>query len=145
MTERPHDPDCIFCKIIAGDIPCLKVWEDDETLAFMDINPGNTGHALAIPKAHYPNLFETPADILAPTIATARRVARAVQAAIAPDGINMVQANGEGAGQSVFHLHLHILPRRNGDGLTMNWGHVPGDMEEIKAAYAKVLAAMESE
>lgn len=135
--------DCVFCMIVAGKIPCFKLWEDDRTLAFMDVNPANPGHALAIAKTHAENLYEMSPEDLAATAQTAQRVAAAVKAAVSPDGINLVQANGPGAGQSVFHFHIHILPRHDGDNLSMNWGHTPGDMEEIKAVYEKVLAAID--
>lgn len=137
------DENCVFCKIVAGAIPCFKLWEDDRTLAFMDVNPGNPGHALAIPKAHAENLYAIAAEDLAATAATAQRVAKAVDTALSPDGINLVQANGPGAGQSVFHFHFHILPRARDDGLRMNWGHTPGDMDAIKAVHEKVLAVIE--
>jgi histidine triad (HIT) family protein len=136
------DPSCIFCKIIAGAIPCFKVFEDAGTLAFMDINPANPGHCLVIPRSHHPTLFETPPEVLGQVMASVHRVATAVQAALAPDGINLVQANGKGAEQSVFHFHMHIIPRRVGDGLKMNWGHRPGDMAAIGAAAEKIKAAL---
>lgn len=138
--------DCVFCKIIAGDIPCFKVYEDEHTLAFMDINPANRGHALAIPRKHEPDLMDSTDETLAVTIAAARRVARAVQAAVEPDGINLVQANGPGAAQSVFHLHLHVIPRFEGDDLKLNWGvpPKPGDMDEIKAVSETIAAHMET-
>ena len=136
------DPDCIFCKIVAGAIPCFKLWEDDRTLAFMDINPGNEGHALAIAKEHWRDVYELPPALLGPVAATAQRVAAAVKKTVGPDGINLVQANGPGAGQSVFHFHIHILPRRSGDELKLNWGHKPGDMAAIKALYERVKANM---
>jgi len=137
--------DCIFCKIIKGDIPCVKLYEDDDTLAFMDINPANRGHALAIPKSHEPNLFEARDETLAVTIATAKKVARAVQETVQPDGINLVQANGPGAAQSVFHLHLHVVPRFDDDDLRMNWGvpPKPGDMDEIKSLGERIAANIE--
>jgi histidine triad (HIT) family protein len=136
------DPTCVFCKIVAGAIPCFKLFEDADTIAFMDINPGNDGHALAIPKAHHRDLFALPPALLAATARTAQRVALAVHKALGPDGINLVQANGKGAEQSVFHFHLHVLPRRVGDGLALNWGHRPGDMARIQAVYEKIKAAM---
>ena len=105
------DPDCIFCKIVAGEIPCFKIYEDEATLAFMDINPANEGHVLAIPKAHWEDLHCTPDELLAATIGTAKRVAGALQSLLSPDGINLAQANGEGAAQSVFHFHLHMRPQ----------------------------------
>jgi len=137
--------ECVFCKIIAGDIPCFKLYEDAQTLAFMDINPANRGHALAIPRKHEPNLMESSDQTLAATIATARRVARAVQAAVAPDGINLVQANGPGAAQSVFHLHLHVIPRFEGDDLKLNWGVPPGpgDLDEVRALSEQIMRHIE--
>lgn len=136
------DANCIFCKIVAGQIPCFKLHDDQHTLAFMDINPANPGHALAIAKEHWENLPAMPANLLGPVLATAQRVAKAVEAVVKPDGINLLQANGAGAGQSVFHFHVHVLPRRNGDELKINWEAKPGDMAAIKATYEKVLAAM---
>lgn len=136
--------DCIFCKIVAGEIPCFKLYEDEHTLAFMDINPANRGHSLAIPKAHTPNLLESPDETLAVTVATARKVARAVQMTVNPDGLNLVQANGPGAAQSVFHLHMHVIPRFTGDNLMLNWGISPGDMDEIKALSERIAASIEA-
>lgn len=130
--------NCIFCKIVAGEIPCFKVYEDGHTLAFMDINPATRGHALVIPKEHSPNLFESPDAQLAAVAAAARKVGKAIQAALAPDGLNLVQANGPGAAQSVFHLHFHVLPRYTGDNLLLNWGMNPGDMDEIKAVSEQI-------
>lgn len=132
--------DCIFCKIIAGEIPSFKLYEDGGTLAFMDINPANEGHALVIPKAHTADLHSTPEDALAATIATARKVAGALQKTLAPDGINLVQANGRAAAQSVFHFHMHVLPRREGDELKLNWGLRPGDMDAIGALAERIRA-----
>jgi len=138
--------DCVFCKILAGEIPCFKLCEDEHTLAFMDINPANSGHALVIPRKHEPNLLESSDQTLAVTIATARKVARAVQSALAPDGINLVQANGPGAAQSVFHLHLHVIPRFEGDELKLNWGVPPrpGDMDQIKAVCEQIAGHIEA-
>ena len=140
---HPTDGSCIFCKIVAGQIPCFKLYEDADTIAFMDINPVNDGHALAVAKGHYPNIQDIPADVLGKTAATAQRVAKAQHKALQPAGINLLQANGPGAGQSVFHLHFHVLPRTAQDGeLKVNWGHNPGDMARIKAVYEKMLQAM---
>lgn len=136
------DPNCIFCKIIAGDIPSFRLFEDDRTLAFMDINPANPGHTLVIPKHHATGLLDLPPEWLGATIATAQKVAQAVEAALSPDGINLVQANGEGAAQSVKHFHLHVIPRRLGDDLKLNWGIKPGDMGEIGQIAERVRAAM---
>jgi len=135
-----QDANCIFCKIIKGEIPSFKIYEDDKTFAFMDINPGNPGHCLAIPKFHAETIFTTPDEWVMATAATVRRVARAVQAALSPYGMNIVQANGPGAKQSVMHLHVHILPRVQDDNLLLNWGLAPGNMDQIKALAEKIKA-----
>ncbi len=134
--------DCIFCKIVAGEIPSFKLYEDDDVFSFMDINPLHDGHCLIIPKAHYPNIFEAPGDVLAKLMPVVGRMARAVNAALAPDGINIMQANGEAAGQSVFHIHFHVLPRAMGDDAKINWGLRPGDMDRIAANADKIRAAL---
>jgi histidine triad (HIT) family protein len=132
MNETDHlDADCIFCKIIRGEIPSFKVFEDDKTFAFMDINPISPGHSLVIPKFHSVNLYETPDEWVAETAMGVRRLARAVEKTLTPAGINTLQANGPGAKQSVFHLHMHVIPRGMDDGLTMNWELNPGDMDAI--------------
>jgi histidine triad (HIT) family protein len=130
-TIMPRDPDCIFCKIVAGAVPSFKLCEDAETLAFMDINPVHDGHCLVIPKAHYPTVFEIAPDSMAAVARTAIGLAKAVNAAVKPDGLNLVQSNGPGAAQSVDHFHIHVLPRRIGDGLLINWPLKPGDMTHI--------------
>jgi histidine triad (HIT) family protein len=135
--------DCIFCKIVAGEIPSFKLYEDAHTLAFMDINPVNPGHCLVVPKIHSPNLFESDDKELAHTMATVRKVARAVQKALNPYGMNLLQANGPGAAQSVFHLHIHIIPRERDDDLRMNWGLTAGNKDEIAKIAEKIKAAIE--
>ena len=132
------DPNCIFCKIAAGAIPSIKLWEDAETLAFMDINPANDGHCLVIPKAHFPTLFTLAPEAFAAAGRTVVKVAKAVQAALTPDGINLLQANGPGAGQSVYHFHIHVLPRRRDDGLAINWTPKPGDPARIAEIAEKI-------
>lgn len=127
------DSSCIFCKIVAGEIPAIKVYEDDATLSFMDINPAAEGHALVVPKEHWTDIRDITDEALSAVALTAKQVAGAIDAALAPDGINLVQCNGEGAAQSVLHLHMHVLPRSVGDGLKLNWGLVPGDMDRISA------------
>lgn len=135
-----QDPNCIFCKIVAGTIPSFKLYEDAKTLAFMDINPAGPGHALVIPKAHARNLFESDDADLAAAIATARKVATAIEKTVKPAGLNLIQANGPGAAQSVFHLHLHLLPRQPGDELKINWGLKPGNKDEIAALAERIRA-----
>ena len=143
MSDQHLDDDCIFCKIIRGEIPSFKVHEDDDTFTFMDINPINRGHVLVIPKHHSKDIKETSADWVGKTFAGAARIARAVQKTVNPDGINILQANGPGAKQSVFHLHVHIIPRLMDDGLTMNWDLVPGDMDEIGKLAEEIAANVE--
>jgi histidine triad (HIT) family protein len=123
--------DCVFCRIRDGQIPSVKIHEDERTLAFMDINPLNAGHCLVVTKAHAPTLFEAEVADLQAAIAAARRVARAIRDALAPDGLNMLQANGAAAFQSVPHFHLHLIPRFTGDGKGFDWKLVPGDRDAI--------------
>jgi histidine triad (HIT) family protein len=130
MTS-PSEPGCIFCKIVAGTIPCFKIHEDALTIAFMDINPLNPGHALVVPKGHYPDLYAVDGLSLAAAARTAQRVARALKQAVAPEGLNLLQANGEAAGQTVGHFHIHVVPRRTGDRGRLDWEHVPGEKAEI--------------
>ncbi len=123
--------DCIFCKIIAGEIPCFKLYESDDTLAFMDINPANEGHALVIPKEHFADVQAVSNAAISSTVITAKMIAAAVEKTLSPDGINLLQCNGPAAAQSVLHFHMHVLPRREGDELKLNWGLEPGDMDAI--------------
>ena len=138
-----QDPDCIFCKIVAGDIPSFKILEDDRTIAFMDVNPAAEGHALIAPKFHAANILDVSSDWLAATVESTRRVARAIETTLAPEGMNVIQANGPGAAQSVLHLHFHVVPRSADDGLTTNWGHVPGDMDAIADLATRIAANVE--
>lgn len=137
------DPDCLFCKIIAGEIPCFKVYEDDKSLAFMDINPANPGHALAIPKNHAQDVFSIEAEDIAAAANAARLVAGALSEELDLDGLNLVQANGPGAKQSVMHLHIHVLPRRMDDNLPLNWPIEQGDMDAIADLAARLRARLE--
>ena len=113
--------DSIFCRIVAGTSDCQEIYQDEATLAFMDINPANDGHCLVIPKAHFENVFDMPPSDFGKVASTAAKVARAVNEVLQPGGINLTQANGEAAGQSVLHVHIHVLPRRAGDDLLINW------------------------
>ncbi|MFO1079952.1 MAG: HIT family protein [Reyranellaceae bacterium] len=138
----PSESDCIFCKIVAGQIPCYKLLEDEHTVAFMDINPVNPGHALSVAKGHWPTIDVIPPEILAAVAATAQRVSKAVIRELKPIGVNLLQANGAGAGQSVPHLHLHIMPRRAGDNVALNWDYKPGDRAEIEAIWQRLKGAL---
>ncbi len=113
--------DCIFCKIIAQEIPSTVVYEDDDVLVFMDIAPIIKGHALVVPKKHYDPVTETPDDVLAKLHSIAKRVAQAQMNGLGADGVNIMQNNGTAAGQEVAHIHVHVIPRFNGDGHHWNW------------------------
>ncbi len=135
--------DCIFCKIVADEIGSIPVFEDDHTLAFMDINPVARGHTLIVPKQHWQNLYEMPDEHLGYVSASAKRIAVAVKFALNPDGVSLIQANGQGASQSVLHFHMHIVPRTMGDELKINWQLRPGDLDEIREVAAQLAAAVE--
>lgn len=125
--------DCIFCKVISGDTPSYKIYEDEKTFAFLDTMPTNKGHVLVIPKEHYKNIFDTPEDIMCALIKTSKKMASIVKQAVGADGINVYMNNETGAGQIVFHTHIHIIPRFEKDGLKL-WGGTPykeGEKEEI--------------
>jgi len=143
-VTHPTDGSCIFCRIVAGQLPCFKLLEDDKTIAFMDINPVNPGHALAVAKGHWPTVDVIPADVIAAVAQTAQKIAKAVVTELKPNGVNLVQANGAGAGQSVphLHIHIHIMPRRAGDAVSLNWEPKPGDMKEIEAISKRLKAAL---
>jgi len=136
------NPSCVFCRIGAGTIPSHKLCEDARSFAFLDINPANRGHALVIPKAHAPNLVASDDVDLAAVMATIRRVAAAIEKVVKPDGFNLLQANGPGAAQSVMHFHMHVVPRKSGDGLMMNWPLVPGDHKDLAALAAEIRAVL---
>lgn len=123
--------DCIFCAIAAGEIPSFKVYEDELVLAYLDINPFSEGHTLVIPKAHTAGLLDTDDATLAAIIARVKKVAAHLKTALGCDGFNILQNNGEAAGQTVRHLHFHIVPRRNGD--TLVFENHAGDMGTLKA------------
>ena len=134
------DPDCIFCKIIAGEIPCFKLYEDDATLSFMDINPASDGHALVIPKEHGRDVYAISDEAIAATMQTAKKIAGAVAKTLQPGGLNLLQCNGPAAAQSVMHFHMHVLPRQDGDDLKLNWGPKPGNMDAIAALAERIRA-----
>ena len=143
MTQGHLDNDCIFCKIIRCEMPSFKIYEDEDALAFMDVNPLTPGHALVVPRYHAQDILEMPGDWIGKSFVAAGRVARAIQKTLSPDGISIVQANGPGAKQSVFHLHVHVIPRSINDNLAMNWELVAGDMEKIRRMAKKISANVE--
>jgi histidine triad (HIT) family protein len=134
--------NCVFCRIRDGEIPSTRVYEDERTIAFMDINPLNDGHCLVIPRAHAATIFETEEADLRAAITTARRVAIAIRDTLRPEGLNVLQANGAAAFQSVPHFHLHLVPRWTGDGKGFDWPLVAGDPARIQAAADRIRAAL---
>ena len=123
--------DCIFCAIAAGEIPSFKASEDDVALAYLDINPFAKGHTLVIPKAHSEGLLDASDETLAALVARVKRVAAHIKEKLGCDGFNILQNNGEAAGQTVKHIHFHIVPRWNGDPLAFENSN--GDMEALKS------------
>ncbi len=109
--------DCIFCKIVKGEVPCHRVYEDEQTFAFLDINPIARGHTLVIPKAHRADILDAPADDVAAVAQSAKKVAEALVGGLGAEGVNILHASRQAAQQTVFHLHFHVVPRRRGDGL----------------------------
>jgi histidine triad (HIT) family protein len=123
--------DCVFCKIRDGQIPSFKIHEDERTLTLMDINPINSGHCLVVTKAHAATIHEADAEDLKAVMVAAKKVAAAIQHALRPEGLNLLQANGAAAFQSVPHFHLHLIPRWNGDGKGFDWKLVAGNRDQI--------------
>jgi histidine triad (HIT) family protein len=132
MPER--DPDCLFCKIVAGEIPSTRVVEDERTVAFMDINPATRGHVLVVPRAHATDLGAVPDEDLAACALTAGRMARRAKEVLGADGVNLMNSWGRDAWQTVFHFHVHVIPRYAGDPLELPWTPSPGDEDEIAEA-----------
>ncbi|HUV09260.1 MAG TPA: HIT family protein [Spirochaetia bacterium] len=131
--------ECIFCKIIAGEIPAVTVLDEEPVLAFMDINPSSPGHMLVAPKRHAENIFEISESDLAAVMKGVKRCATAVKEALKAEGVTVLQLNGRASDQIVPHLHIHIIPRWEHDGLPISsWEMKPGDMEEIKDIARKV-------
>jgi histidine triad (HIT) family protein len=135
------DPDCIFCKILAGELPATIVDEDERTVSFMDINPATRGHVLVIPRAHSEDLMSIDLDDLcAVAVASQRQAARAKER-LRADGVNLVNSCGSVAWQTVFHFHVHVIPRYSGDPLRLPWVPAPGDPAEIAAAAQELTGA----
>lgn len=134
--------DCVFCKIRDGQLPSLKVYEDERTLVIMDINPLNSGHCLVLTKPHAATIYDVdPADLQA-AMATAQRLALAIREGLKPEGLNLLQANGPAAFQSVPHFHLHLIPRWTHDDKGFDWKLVPGNREQIMKVGEKIRAAL---
>ncbi|WP_312148135.1 HIT family protein [Brevundimonas sp.] len=139
-----YDPDNIFAKILRGEIPSVKVWEDDEVLVFMDVFPQSEGHVLVVSKTSKARtLLDMEPEVLASLTAAVQRTARAVEKALKPEGFSLMQFNGEAGGQTVFHLHFHIVPRW-ADRAMKGHGHAPmADVEHLKALASRIAAELD--
>jgi histidine triad (HIT) family protein len=127
-------PDCLFCKIVAGEIPATIVDQDEHTVSFMDINPATRGHALVVPRNHSHDLLDIDPGDLAAVAVAAQRLAGTAKEALGADGVNLLNCCGEVAWQTVFHFHLHVIPRYADDTVRLPWTPTPGDTDEIQAA-----------
>jgi histidine triad (HIT) family protein len=128
------DPNCIFCKIVAGELPASIVEEDERTVSFMDINPATRGHALVIPRRHTRDLLSIEPEDLSAVALAAARLAERISERFGPAGVNLLNSCGTAAWQTVFHFHIHVIPRYEGDPLRLPWTPTPGDPVEIEAA-----------
>lgn len=134
--DRVVNADCIFCKIISGEIPSKTVYEDDGYKAIMDVSPASRGHVIILPKNHAANIFEISDEEAAGAMVVAKKIAAAMKKALACDGINILQNNGEAAGQTVFHLHVHVIPRYKDDTVNIKWKQL--DDVDIDAAFEEI-------
>ena len=132
--------DCLFCKIAAGEIPATVVREDERTIAFMDINPATRGHVLVIPRTHARDLWEVGPDDLAACALAAQDLARRARDRLGAEGVNLLNSCGEAAWQTVFHFHVHVIPRYAADPLRLPWSPAPGVRDEVAAAGAELAA-----
>ena len=137
----PYDRNNIFAKILRGEIACVKVYEDDKTLAFMDVMPQWEGHTLVVPKEEAENILDLSAEGLYAMMATTQKIAKAVKKGLRPDGIVLTQFNGAAAGQTVFHVHFHVIPRREGGTLAPHARHMV-DAPTLEIVAAKIRSAL---
>jgi histidine triad (HIT) family protein len=137
----PYNRNNIFAKILRGEIPCVKVYEDDKTLAFMDVMPQSEGHTLVVPKEEAENILDLSREGLDAMMATTQKIAKAVNNSLRPDGIVLTQFNGAAAGQTVFHVHFHIIPRREGGALAPHARHMV-DAPILEIVAAKIRSAL---
>lgn len=133
--------NCIFCKIAAGEIPSNTIYEDNSFRVILDLGPATKGHALVLPKNHYADLYEIPEDVLAEAAKVAKKVAGTMKEKLSCDGLNLVQNNGEAAGQTVMHFHLHIIPRYKDDGQHILWKPTSPSPEELTAIKDTIVGA----
>jgi histidine triad (HIT) family protein len=133
--------DCIFCRIASGDMPSFRVCEDDLTLTFMDLFPVAPGHALVITREHFSDIFEANPEALAAVAATSLRMAHAIEQVLAPDGLGIFQLNRPAAGQTVFHYHMHLIPRNTGEAFSLH-SRVRGDDDQLRSMAERIAAAL---
>jgi histidine triad (HIT) family protein len=133
--------DCLFCGIVAGEVPAQIVDSDQHTVAFMDINPATPGHSLVVPRAHSADVFEISDEDLERTTLAARRLAKRIRSALDPDGFNILNSSGAAAWQTIFHFHLHVIPRYDDDPLKLPWIPGAGDPEEIATVADRIREA----
>ena len=131
-------PDCLFCRIVGGELPAQRVYEDERTIAFMDINPTSRGHVLVVPRTHSADLLDIEADDLAACLNAAQHIAGWQRFRLKADGVNLLQSTGRAASQVVFHFHLHVIPRYEGDGMVNPLARSPGNPDEIAAVAAEL-------
>lgn len=138
-----RDENCIFCKIAAGEIPSRTIYEDDSFRVIMDISPAAKGHAIILPKNHAADIFELPEEDASKILIVAKKVASAMKKALMCDGVNILQNNGEVAGQTVFHLHVHVIPRYQDDQVKIKWSPITTfTEEEMDALHKEIVSAI---
>lgn len=135
-----REDNCIFCKIANGDIPSKTLYEDDECRVILDLGPATKGHALILPKNHYANLFELPENEAEHVMVVAKRMASRMMGKLQCDGFNLVQNNGETAGQTVFHFHMHLIPRYKWDNQLIGWKPMQATQEELEETMNTIIA-----
>lgn len=131
--------NCIFCKIAAGEIPSKTLYEDEKFRVILDLGPATRGHALVIPKEHYADLYEIPEETAGEAMKVAKKMAAVMTEKLKADGFNIVQNNGEVSGQSVFHFHIHLIPRYEGDGYILSWNPGSPSQEELEEVKQQIL------
>ena len=145
FVDNSPPGQCIFCRLVAGEIPAARVYEDELTVAFMDIGQVNPGHVLVATQRHAVTLLDITAEEAAAVMQTAQRVARAVQVAFDPPGLTLLQANGREGDQTVFHFHMHVVPRHADDGIALSWPRKEPAAEVLQAYAARLVGAIEAQ
>ena len=136
MGELPRDGECIFCKIVAGQIPCYEIYNDDDVLSFLDVGPLSRGHLLVIPKGHWKTIDQVPDEVAAACMRVVPRLSRAIVRATGATAWNILQNNGKAANQAVDHVHVHIIPKSADAGLGIGWS--PGELDDGEALAASI-------